>query len=337
MKYVKKKKNRGLKTAIVVLSLLLAALVGVICFLRLQKRPAEAPETAETTEAVQAGPENIQPDPMEETSPTEQTVNDTDLMVSTPYCTLYYPAQWMQSIRTEAQTTAMGHIVTFYGTAGEEEAALFAVYFAEAGENSYPVGVITHGGTTLDVSVELFDFAADSPAAEDFSAMQEGVNYLIDKLAENPAFSLVSPNSGLVTETQPQQEEIPQQTEEPVRDKVIKTPYCTLYYPAQWKDAVRYEGQETEVGYIGVFTGVINGRKAELFRVWFADADENCIPVGIYSDDEITVDVCISLPPLPEDNDWTQQEQELFYGLQETANYLLDCLKEEPGFTALEP
>lgn len=338
MKYVKKKKNRGLKTAIVVLSLLLAAMVGVIVFLQLGKPPAEAPQVTEAATEPQAGPADIQPDPFEETaSPTEETVNDTDLMVSTPYCTLYYPAQWMQNIRTESETTAVGHIVTFYGTAGEEEAALFAVYFAEAGQNSYPVGFLTDGGTTLDVSVELFDFDPDSPAGEDLSAMQEGVNYLIDKLGENPAFSLVSPNSGLVAETQPQQEDTLQQTEEPVRDKVIRTPYCDLYYPAQWKDAVRYEGQETEVGYIGVFTGVINGRKAELFRVWFADADETCIPVGIYSTDAVTVDVCISLPELPEDNDWTQQEQELFYGLQETANYLLDRLKEEPGFTPLEP
>lgn len=129
-------------------------------------------------------------DPTEE--PTE-VVDVEDVVVSTPCGDLFFPGQWEGQIRAEVKEEGIGYTVTFYGKIGDAECALFTVLFAADSENSFPVGVITVDEVSMDVSIELYDLEENTAwtqaQMDTASAMQEGVNYVIEKLKENPAFA----------------------------------------------------------------------------------------------------------------------------------------------------
>lgn len=354
--------NNLLLVLIIILSIILAILVGIVIYLEStpakMQSPTEESATTEKSSATETNPatentlttednpttqeptktettpqttepESTEPEEStpvhEENVETEETAKD--LVVTTPYCNLYYPAQWRDKVRAEMEYTAFGCIVHYYGTVGNQEVKLFVVFFAESSDDSYPVGTITHDGTMMDVSVELINMeqgnGAEKPDAEDLNDMQEGINYLLDKLEENPVFKPIS---------QPSRDDAPEETKDTTQDLVISTPYCDLYYPAQWKDAVRYEATVTEVGYIVVFYGTVNGKEAELFTIYFAESSEDSVPIGIYTANNVSMDIAVSMPELLENSDWSEAERESFYALQEKINYLIDKLTEDKAF-----
>ena len=322
------KNNNKMLVLVIILSIILAILVGAAVYLGSDKAKGQSPTTENTAAEDYSATE--EPAQQTDTAPqiTEpENMDPEDLVVTTPYCNLYYPGQWQDRVRAETEYTAVGCIVTYYGTVGDREEKLFAVFFAESSDDSYPVGTITYEGTMMDVSVALFDIeqfdGLEMPDADTLNAMQEGVNYLLDKLEENPVFN---------TASQPSHGDTPEETKDITQDLAVSTPYCNLYYPAQWKDAVRYEADETDAGYIVVFYGAVNGKNAELFTIYFAEGSEDSVPIGVYTADGVSMDIGVSMPELPEDNDWSAAERESFYALQEKINYLIDKLREDTAF-----
>ena len=221
-----KKKNVIWKVAALsALIIILALMVGLVVYLESSK-PGEAaqPETSETAAAVETdqAAETLQPaESLEATedqtvsateelvqNPTEATVPAgpaptipeepvyEDIAVETPYCTLYYSGKWEKTIQVEIQEEDFGNAVVFYGTANNQKVHLFSVLFALETENSYPIGYYeSEDGFTLDISVELSDFAPDATWNDDaidlICSMQEEVNHVTEKLSALPGFHAV--------------------------------------------------------------------------------------------------------------------------------------------------
>lgn len=124
---------------------------------------------------------------------TEPVCEDVD--VQTTYCKLYYSGQWAGSIRTEHILGDFTETVLFYGTAEGKETALFAVYFADATDNSFPVGAyLATDDLMVDISIEIFELENTGWTNNGFyqiCTMQEQVNYLIEKLLETEGFTPV--------------------------------------------------------------------------------------------------------------------------------------------------
>lgn len=317
---------------IVVLSIVLILQLWV--FFRGSSQEEEAQETTtvetETTTVTPVASSELTPFDQENPLPDSESGSDNstlpDMLVTTPYCNLHYPGEWSSSVRTDTEITTIGCIVTFYGTANNKEVRLFSVFFAESGENSFPVGSISLDGISVDVSVELSDFAPDdtwnTADADDISAMQEGVNYLINKLEENSAFTSI---------TESQQENNEMTTEDAWI--VIEAAYCDLNYPAQWKDAVRWDEMETEIGDIITFYGTVNAKESVLFSIYFAESSDESFPIGVLNANGIEMDVSMEIPDLPDNGGWSDTDRTLFYGLQETANDVIERLNDNPEFT----
>lgn len=114
------------------------------------------------------------------------------LVIETPYCDLYYPGQWADSLRVEITGTEPEAIVSFYGTVAQEEQLLFRLYFC--GAEGFPVGAIeTENGMMMDVTVEIAELTLkDSWSDEEtdrICAMQEGMNTVMDGLKKLPNFT----------------------------------------------------------------------------------------------------------------------------------------------------
>lgn len=334
--------NKFLHTVVIVLCIILAAMIGVLIFLEVNtsaNREAgfDVPQPSETESSVEKYTEPVTTEPIVSEQSTEETEDVTshvpiDLMVSTPYCNLYYPANLKDGVHAEVEKTASGCIVVFYGQLENEDYKLFSVLFAETSDNSFPVGIFTAENTQMDVNVEMFEIPDDENAA----VLQEGVNYLLDKLEENPAFSVIGNNSEKEpSDNQMGGEEKPGQSVSNA-DLVINTPYCDLYYPGQWKDSIRVEKTELEYGCYITVVGIVNNKEAELFTVYFAEAGENSFPVGVLTVDGVAIDVNLEMPELHNDGSWDDLETDQFYSLQEKANYLLDNLRKSAGFVPVD-
>ncbi len=350
MKQNSGKNRKGLMAVVAALGIVLAALVGIAVYLHLQQDsvdthagglPVQSETPPNTTETTTPNTTPADTTPPHTTIPTATEPEQTDIIIVTPYCRLYYPQTWKEDVIVRTQEKEYGCIVTLLGTAGGKEVELFSLYFAETGEASYPVGVLTFAGTSMDVSLALKDLhgITDPDDAHKLSAMQEDVNYLLDKLEQNPDFTSLTqsptPPPNPVAPTTPANTQ-PATTPPAETDLVLKTPYCDLYYPAQWKDVVRAEGNPTEYGYVATFFGSVNGKEQRLFTIYLAEEGEGSIPAGILESDGMFMDVNVSMPSLPEDSNWSTSEQDLFYTLQEQVNHMLQKLKDDGVFTPVD-
>ena len=202
----KNKSRQILLAAVIVLSVVLILLLAVL-FGMDHKEPDHnsgtetkqtTPQPEESTQPTQPSAETTQPSQKPtSTQPPSKVPEETkpvceDVQVQTAYCDLFYSRQWADSIRTERTTKDFAETILFYGTAEGKETALFAVYFADASDNSFPVGAYsTAAGLTVDISVELFELERDGWTDAGFDqlcAMQEQVNYVIAMLAQTAGF-----------------------------------------------------------------------------------------------------------------------------------------------------
>lgn len=115
------------------------------------------------------------------------------LAIETPYGNLYYPDKWVDSLRYSKNETDNGVAFEFYGTVNGREELIYIIIFGYETDNSFPVGTISGDGfENVQISVELSDFIPDSNWSQDdadtMCAMQESVNYITEKLKENPNF-----------------------------------------------------------------------------------------------------------------------------------------------------
>lgn len=113
--------------------------------------------------------------------------------IKTKYCTLYYPLEWEENLRTEI-VDKEDYKVEFYGTVeGKKEQHLFDLIFN--GEAGYNLGTIKiESGEDVSINIESYSFETDNTWTEDeefiLYAMQEDINYTIGMLAENENFDV---------------------------------------------------------------------------------------------------------------------------------------------------
>lgn len=111
--------------------------------------------------------------------------------IETKYCTLYYPFEWENNLRTEIIDND-DYKVEFYGTVeGKKEQHLFDLIFN--GAVGFNLGTIkTESGENVTISIESYSFEPDNTWTEDeeftLYAMQEDINYTIGMLAESENF-----------------------------------------------------------------------------------------------------------------------------------------------------
>lgn len=195
MKYLKEKEKKRLNPLWIVLVVqIIIIIVLVVLLLRPQasepvvEQPATQPTVAATEkpEETAAPQETVAQPQIQETEPQEAEVE-----IVTPYCSLYIPYEWSESISTETVPQDFGLNLVFIGTVNGKQADLFTVCFG--GEEGFPVGTVTTAdGFMLDITIDLAEFSADAgwtdAEIDELSAMQESMNHIISRLRQTPGF-----------------------------------------------------------------------------------------------------------------------------------------------------
>lgn len=339
-KYNKKKNHTGLVTGMIIGAAAASVLFLTVYFVFLRgeaNTPGGDPqgttdirETGSGQETEDVSGNTMEPifEPVEPsgTSGAETTdVPQEDMKVETPYGTLYYPGKWSGSVRTEQADLGYGYAVHFYGTVNEQEVALFSVLFGHSSADAAYIGSVMNGGVSTDVYVEAVTFSPDdswnTADAEEIRAMQSDTDYLIRKLQAEPYFQM------------PMDEETV--TVPDLSDAALETPYCTLYYPGEWKDAVSWEiTSDGDICFVE-FTGTFSGQSAAIFTVTFNEPESMGFRMGTLNDQGREIAVCLTLCDFPQDANWGDSERNLFLTLQEQAFTMLEKLKEDSRYTSI--
>lgn len=321
------KNNRGrvfsLLTGVIiglVLALLVLVILCAVFFYKGSNKPIEEPTDAVATGSVTEPGADV-------TQPTDEPTADPqeDMAVVTPFCTLYYPGKWNDSIRTEQLDLGYGHAVHFYGSSCGRETELFSVLFGFDTEASTCIGTVMQNGISTDVNVEITAFAADdswdADAVREITAMQKDADYLIDKLKKDSYFQL------------PETEE--ENVVPDVSDAVLQTPYCTLYYPGQWKDAVSWDITSDDDICTVAFKENFSGKNVTVFTLSFNNPEDTGFQMGTLNHKGREIAVCLTLCDFPQNENWDDAERNLFLTLQEQAFNMLEKLAADSHYTSI--
>ena len=114
-------------------------------------------------------------------------VDETEILIDTPYCTLHYPNRYEEYLVLE---NGDKNSVEFWGRIGAVEELVFIVYFDDNGE--YQVGSLDVDGSPIPVSIHFGELDVEESAgkanAEIFWTMAEDANYLADAIRQEPNF-----------------------------------------------------------------------------------------------------------------------------------------------------
>ena len=109
-----------------------------------------------------------------------------------------------------------------------------------------------------------------------------------------------------------------------VNNVEIQTPYCPLYYPAQWGNALRHEHDDSQEDVYKVhFYGKLEGHEAQLlFSIYFG-GDEGEQLGAVMREGDVPVPVNILMAELNLSG-WDEADAEQMYSMQESSNEVIE-------------
>ena len=310
----------GIIIGLVLAILVIAILCGVF-FWKASKEPATVPP-AENVPAQTQTPAPAPEQEQQTTEPAGETADaaQSDMTVETPYCTLAYPGKWNTQVRAEQIDSGDGYTVNFYGTSQDKEVMLFSVLFGKDAERSERIGAIVQNGIATEVGLDRKTLSGKA-ATEELLAMQADAEYLVERLKANLYFQL--PEGA-------DEELIPD-----LSDAAVETPYGTLYYSGEWKDAVSWEVSSEGAVCTVSFAETFSGTNAPAFILCFGDPENTGFQMGTLEHNGSEVPVCLTLCDFPEGNTWSDSDRSLFLMIQEQAYNMLEKFAEEAPYTSV--
>ena len=112
----------------------------------------------------------------------------------------------------------------------------------------------------------------------------------------------------------------------------IETKYCDLYYPIKWEKQVETEIDDSDDVYKVQFFGKVEDKEAlHLFDIVFG-GEEGAL-IGHFSKDEEEIPVYVVGMEIEAGEDWTDEELDTIYTMQEDVNYIIGMLEKEIRFS----
>lgn len=122
------------------------------------------------------------------TQPTTEAIEE--MVIDTPYCKLYYPKKWEESLKVEKKTD-QPYTVEFYATINDKD-SLHLFDFIFDGKDGVLIGELTtNDGNTVKVNVNSYELEIDKLSDDEKSnlyLMQEDINYILQKLSTEDNF-----------------------------------------------------------------------------------------------------------------------------------------------------
>lgn len=314
----------------------------LVCLLLLTacgaQKPAEttAPETeASETEAT----ETTAPETTAATEAETLPAPADDHIIATPYGDLHFPGDWVSFLKTEF--TEDPYTVTFFAVLDDraEPQKLFTLTFGGAAEEAVAAVKTTEGYAAVKIVPE--DFSPDDTWSDQdihiVYTMQEALNHILVNLPlsdvdvlipakqepSSPATSGKQESQQLAGQTAPDSDTQPDELPEAMQvDMAIDTPYMELHYPSKWADTLSIKINQSGVYSVGYYCKIGNYADVRLFTVYFGGQTGSLLKT-IKTEEGEMVEIRIDVPELSLLNEWTEEQKNTAYAMQEDLNYLL--------------
>ena len=116
-----------------------------------------------------------------------------------------------------------------------------------------------------------------------------------------------------------------------VQTVTVKTPYCDLEYPEQWKDQMTVKESKVDGVLAESFYAVITGAEYELYTVYFGQSEKGDL-FGFIPYEGNNTPVYIECHRMPEQSGLTDDEITQFYTMMEGVNETAQSISSAPGF-----
>lgn len=111
----------------------------------------------------------------------------------------------------------------------------------------------------------------------------------------------------------------------------IETPYCDLYYPNQWEDSVRININESDICMVEFYAKIGDKPEVQMFNIVFGGQFSN--PIGQLDVNNESIDVSIMTFDLIDSNDWSEEEKDSYYAMQEDVNCIISNLSKLKNYS----
>lgn len=316
------KKQKKLYIYIAVAAVILIALIGGMIASQSRDVTQETVPTDTTESTVPETTLSVEPSETEEetTEPTKpadvlELVNGE---IQTPYGVLHYPEALADHLLI-VQASAQPYTLEFYAVMeGKADLKLFDISFGE--DSGGNMGLVNTSSGEVPLNVTIYSLSFDQTWTEGeiitAQAMQDVVNELIDQL------DLVSSENEELSpsiETQPENMDTVNYLE-------IVTPDCAMYYPARWRSSLQLVHDESEDGVYKVhFYGKTASHEPVLLFSIYLGGDEGEQLGAVIGGSGVLVTVNLLLAEL-DLTDWSAEDADLMYTMQEASNQLVDLL-----------
>lgn len=228
-----------------------------------------------------------------------------DVAIDTPYGQLKYPGKWGNQLYVDTVDDDVYTISCYARINENSQCHLFDMYFG--GEIGTGIGeIVTDAEKRVTVRVVSYPIERTEDLSEtqifNLYAMQEVLSDLIDQLP------LVQNDDSSDSE-----------------DLVVETPYCSLYFPGKWEQNLVVESIDGEI-YGVAFWGKMGFKDPQkLFTISFGGT-EGILLGELENDSGEKIPVYVIPIEFFPDEDWTKDEIDGIYSMQEEMNYLISKL-----------
>lgn len=333
---MKHQKKNNLMPVICVLAVIVVVMIAVLAVLMLRGGDESVPEESsaklpllETTLSTEG---DVVSAPAEQQSFGEgaeeilaaQDVDD--VIIETPYTTLYYPGEWASALQVDHEE---GEVYTVRFTAKLESGMsvpLFEIRLGGSVQDGFAF-ILADDGDVVAVNAEAYEFTPpegmrDSEIIVVYS-MQEAMNEVLAgmDLRYGDVNDSAEESAPVESDTNAQaQDVLPEDNGE---EMVIDTPGGTLRYPARWANYLHLEMSE-ENSVVTFYCRMDGYEDLELFTVYIGG--EEGMPAGtITNADGESQELRLGVEELSLDG-WQDKEARVAYAMQEDLNYLLETL-----------
>lgn len=243
-----------------------------------------------------------------------------EMIIEFPYGQLFFPGNWEGQIRVECDEESEV-IVKVYGTIGEHnEVEIFRLFFDEISKPNVGVFMTEEGnsfGVNFIVNDVMFDESWSEEEKQMLFSMQEGINYLLSRMA---LVNIESYDCG--------EENILEDIVAVEDDIIIETPFVELRYPGKWRNLVRVDHINGDAYTVALYGKVPFGEDMHLFSIRFDDRIESDGEKLIMQDGTV-IYVSLIYEELLFEADTDRETMDTIYAMQDDINYLLKELQFE--------
>jgi len=237
-------------------------------------------------------------------------------LLSTPIGELRFTQRWEKYMQTEELPGDGGYAVRICAKIAKETVPLYELYIGAETGSGFSVGYVND----LEIRVDMPDAEPGSGWSKKnidiLYSIQEDLNGITDQIVAMDGFRVDGISSDSAEQLYGD-------------DVLLRTPIGELRFTEQWKDRVTVSEPEVETGYCAEIFAETGSEAVLLYALYIGTEEQTGTRIGYVNGTEVR----IGEPEFTPGSDWTDEDLNTVYSIQEELHSLTAQIMDMAGFT----